>query len=321
MRQWKKIVYFHFIGAPCSSINSVIIGIPDNSHVHTKHSSCVVRIATCKFVYNSVVMRDKHRKIILVLSLITAMLICLTSFVGLFLPEFYEAESTEWQIQCKAQDFINLVVIMPPFILMTFLSFSGKGFASLIRAGCLLYMIYTYLIYCFDIHFNLFFITYCIILGLSFYLLLHFFYSYRHVSNSPKWPVVKLTAIYFLILPVVFCVFWLSEIIPAAINFTQPASVGEPGLFTNPVHVLDLSFLLPGVFMTGVMLLQKKRLAFMLTPVFLTFFILMDATIVILTLLMVWRGAITSYAVIWLMTALAVFSLSLLIYNLRPKTI
>lgn len=266
-------------------------------------------------------MKDKHRAIVLVLSIITALLICLTSFTGLFLPEFYEAETREWQIQSKAQDFINLALIIPSFILASLLLFTGKRYAPFIWAGCLLYIVYTFLIYCFDIHFNIFFVPYCIILGLSVYLLFHFFYSYGHVLNSPKWRIVRVTAIYFFILPVLFYVFWLSEIIPAAVNFVLPASVGESGLFTNPVHVLDLSFLLPGVFITGIMLLQKKRLAYSLAPVFLTFFIFMDLTIVALTLLMIWRGIIESYAIVWIMISLAVFSLGLLIITLRAKKV
>jgi hypothetical protein len=265
--------------------------------------------------------KDKHRNSILALSVITTILICLTSFVGLFMPDFYEAESREWQIQCRTQDFINLVIVIPSFLTISLLSFDKRPYAPLLWAGCLLYMVYTYLIYCFDIHFNTFFILYCIILSISVYLLFHFFYSYRsrHALNAVKSPVVKVTAIYFLILPVLFYVFWLSEIIPATLNFTLPASVGESGLFTNPVHVLDLSFLLPGIFITGIMLLQKKRLAFTLAPIFLTFFIFMYMTIMFLTLVMVLRGILADYSLVFMMIAFALFSLLLLRANLRAS--
>jgi hypothetical protein len=265
--------------------------------------------------------QDKHRNSVLALSVITAILICATSFVGLFMPDFYEAESREWQIQCKAQDFINLAIIVPSFLTVSLLLFANKPYAPVMWAGCLLYMVYTFLIYCFDIHFNTFFILYCIILGLSVYLLFHFFYSYRNrqALNDLKLPVVKVTAIYFLILPVLFCAFWLYEIIPASLHFTLPASVEESGLFTNPVHVLDLSFLLPGIFIAGIMLLQKKRLAFTLAPVFLTFFVLMDLTIICLTLVMVWRGMLDTYLLVLMMSALALFSLLLLRANLKAS--
>ncbi len=268
-------------------------------------------------------MKDKYRTIILMLSFITAILIFLTSFAGLFLPDLYEVESEKWQAQCRSQDFINLVIVVPSFLIISLFSFYKKSYAHLLWAGCLLYIVYTYLIYCFDIHFNIFFILYCIILSLSTYLLFYFFYSYRvrHVLSTINLPLVKIIAIYFLIMPVLFYIFWLSEIIPATINFTLPASVGESGLLTNPVHVLDLSFLLPGIFITGIMLLQKKRLAFILAPVFLTFFILMYITIITLTLFMIWRGEITNYAVVCMMAFLAVFSFVLLIYNLRIKKV
>lgn len=266
-------------------------------------------------------MKDKYRTIVLLLSFIIAALIFLTSFVGLFLPGFYEIETEEWQAQCRSQDFINLVIIVPSFLITSLFSFYKKLYAHLVWAGCLLYIVYTYLIYCFDIHFNIFFILYCVVLSLSVYLLFYFFYSYktRHITSTVSSKIVKTTAIYFLILPVAFYIFWLSEIIPATINFTLPASVGKSGLFTNPVHVLDLSFLLPGIFITGIMLLQKKRLAFALTSVLLTFFILMDITIMALTLFMIWRGMITNYGIVCMMASLAAFSFVLLLYHLRTK--
>lgn len=257
----------------------------------------------------------------LALSFIAVLLICVTSFSGLFLPEFYEAESSEWQLQCKGQDFINLFVIIPVFVVVSLLSLDQKPYGPLLWAGCLLYFVYTYLIYCFDIHFNAFFIGYCIILALCFYLLLYFFYLYR---GADEWYgdaslVSKVTGIYFLILPVVFCALWLSEIIPATIHFTVPESVSTSGLFTNPVHVIDLSILLPGIFITGIMLLQRKSLAFMLAPVLLMFFILMDTTIACLALFMVWKGIVAGYLVVYLMAGMASFSLVLLILNLSVK--
>ena len=43
------------------------------------------------------------------------------------------------------------------------------------------------------------------------------------------------------------------------------------GLFTNPVHVLDLSILLPALALSGVLLLRRRAAGFLLAPLLLGF--------------------------------------------------
>src|SRR6185295_1303389 len=90
---------------------------------------------------------------------------------------------------------------------------------------------------------------------------------------------LKLTGIYFIALSAVFYFLWLSEIVPAVINNKVPSSLIEVGLFTNPVHVIDISIFLPGMFITGILVLREKPLGYLLAPALLSFFILMDITI------------------------------------------
>ena len=40
---------------------------------------------------------------------------------------------------------------------------------------------------------------------------------------------------------------WLSELIPASLSGEVPKSVTDAGLWVNPIHVLDLAVLLPGL--------------------------------------------------------------------------
>jgi hypothetical protein len=62
----------------------------------------------------------------------------------------------------------------------------------------------------------------------------------------------------------------------------QPAQLSDTGLFTNPVHVLDISVVLPSILLTAIALLKRWRIAYLLVPSLLTFTVLMNITIAFL---------------------------------------
>lgn len=68
----------------------------------------------------------------------------------------------------------------------------------------------------------------------------------------------------------------LAEIVAAIRSGQAPQSVTNMGLLTSPVHVLDLSLLLPTLVMTGVMLLRRRAVVFVLAPILMVFFVLMS---------------------------------------------
>jgi hypothetical protein len=84
----------------------------------------------------------------------------------------------------------------------------------------------------------------------------------------------KTAAWALLITAVLFMMLWLSEDIPALIAGKTPNSVLEMGAPTNTVHILDLSFFLPAVIVTGVMLLLRRPLAYTSGPALFVFLIL-----------------------------------------------
>jgi hypothetical protein len=130
-------------------------------------------------------------------------------------------------------------------------------------------------------------------------------------------PVFKIIGIYFIIVSGLFYFLWLSEIIPSILNNTVPASLIEVGLPTNPVHVLDLSFVLPGIFVTGLLVLNKNPIGITLAPVVLAFFILMDITIGSIVIMTIRGGGGGTFSIAIVMAILAVFSLALLTWYFR----
>ena len=263
---------------------------------------------------------NNQGKIILALSLPLSALVIGISCIGIFTPGFYSGETLNWQVQSLVQDKIDLFLVTPCLILSALFSFRGNRTAMQIWGGVVLYLTYTFVIYCFDIHFNRLFVFYCLALGLSFYSILYYLFAQPGIipsGNFKKNYVTNFTGIYFLVISVMFYFLWLSEIIPAMLNDTAPESLVETGLLTNPVQVIDLSVFLPAIFITGILLLKRKRLGFILAPVMLAFFILMDITLAFMTVEMKNKGLDTDLSLTVMMSILALFSLILLTWFFR----
>jgi hypothetical protein len=87
-----------------------------------------------------------------------------------------------------------------------------------------------------------------------------------------------------------FYFMWLSEIIPALAGGYTPQSILDNGLPTNPVHVLDLSVMLPGLILTGILLLKGKPLGFVITPVFYGYAAMLGLAIIAMIILEMQAG-------------------------------
>ena len=69
---------------------------------------------------------------------------------------------------------------------------------------------------------------------------------------------------FLLIVGILFAFLWLSEIIPSIINDKTPQALVDTGLITNPVYVLDLSFVLPAIILVSLMIRNGKALGYIL---------------------------------------------------------
>lgn len=264
-----------------------------------------------------------QNKIIPLFSALLLILLPIASISGLLIPSFYTAEKINWQVQSTGQDIINLFVLTPCIVISAWLAQKRNRAATVIWGGCMLYVAYTFTIYCFDIHFNRLFIVYCLCLCFSFYGFIYFIIdSWRQCFIQPRNTVLFYTGIYFIITGLLFCLVWLSEIIPATWKNTTPHSLVESGLFTNGVQVLDLSIVLPAIITTGILLLKKKRAGVILAPLLLVFFILMDFTIIFLQVILTIKGLASSLRIAYLMipfTLVCVFLLQSFLKNLKSS--
>lgn len=262
----------------------------------------------------------KISKMYMWLSVIIAFLVLIASSAGIFIESIYAHETLSWAIQSIGQDIANMLIAIPTLLIATYFVYKQSVKAFLVWIGVLICLMYAYVIYAFDIHFNSLFLVYVAILGLSFYT---FFGSILHINldsfqvyfseNTRARPV----SVFLLLVAVLFALLWLGEDIPAILTGKIPQTVVDSGLLTNPVHALDLAFTLPGMFLTAILLWRKNRVGYLFAIPFLVFNIITGAIILASFIVSGVKGLPTSVVVETIIVVIILVSLILSVLFLR----
>ncbi len=261
----------------------------------------------------------KIAKSALWLSIIDAFLVLIASASGIFLKSIYARETPDWALQGIGQDIVNLVAVVVLLVAAYFVS-KGSFKAFLVWSGVLLYLLYAYVIYAFDIHFNSLFLVYVAILGLSFYTLIG---SVVHIhlndlsttfSTNTK---ARAVSVFLLVLGIMFCLLWLREEIPALLTGSIPLSITQANIPTNPVHVLDLALYLPAMLLTALFLWRRKPLGYLLAGPLLVFISLMGTAILAIFLVTGSKGMPTSIGIEAFFALIILVSLLLSVLYIR----
>jgi hypothetical protein len=248
------------------------------------------------------------------LALAIAFLLAVASGAGIWVESVYAKETASWAAQGVGQDFVTLFLVAPALLICTHFAYRGSIKAFLVWLGLLLYVVYSYVLYAFFVHFNFLFPAYVAILGLSFYALLASVAGIdldglaRRLDASTQ---AKPVGIFLLIVAMLFGALWLADITSALLAGRVPASLEEVGLPVNPVHVLDLAFLLPGMTVTAVLLRRRRPLGFLFAAPLLVFTAAMGAAIMAMSWVMHGRGLPASLGVSAMMGMLVLISLFL----------
>lgn len=209
-------------------------------------------------------------------------LMLVTSSIGILNSGIYSRETTDWQAQTIGQDYSNLVVTVPALLIAALFAAKGNRIGKIIWAGVMITNVYAFVIYSFAVPFNFLFHLYCAILGLSVFSVIHFFINHLTI-NFTSWFTgkvpVKTIGIFLVVVAALFILLWLSQSLPGALANRVPESVSKDGLLTNPVHVLDFSFYLPLMFISGISLMRRKAIGYFLAPVMIVFGIMTNINI------------------------------------------
>jgi hypothetical protein len=254
------------------------------------------------------------------LSFPLAVLLAAASAGGLLLTSTYANETRIYAAQGVGNDAGNLAITVPVLAIAAMLALRGSAAARLVWMGALVYLIYDFIYYALDVHFNSMFLVYCAVLGFSFYALAGSLPSLPVAEIArrfgPRTPV-RTTASVLLLMTLATVFHWLSETIPALLAGRAPQSVRDSGLLTNPATVLDLAFMAPASTIAASLLLRRKPLGLVLGPVLLTFLALGSLVLASMGLVMARRGFETGPALFVIALAIAAGSAVLLALSLR----
>lgn len=228
----------------------------------------------------------------------------------------FRGDATYLVAQAAGQDLVTLAVALPALVFGAVLAGRGSERARLVWLGVLTYLVYTYAISAFVVRFNPLFLVYVALLGCSLYALIGGLattdFEAVRARFSRRTPV-KATSIFLMALAVVFYSAWLGETVPALISGGVPRSVTENGTPTNPVHVLDMAWMLPAMALTAVWLWRKRALAYTLAGVLLTFVTLLALAIISMVVFMARYGQPASPGQAVTFGGVSVISLGMLI--------
>src|SRR4029453_13084233 len=179
-------------------------------------------------------------------------LMSLASAGGIWLPFVYVQETASWAAQGRGQDIVNLAVVLPAMLIALYAASAGSLRAVLVVLGLLIYLVYSYVLYAFFVHFNLQFPIYVATLGTSFWALVGIVHDVRHdqIRELFEGTTGGGQSVYLMISALLFGVLWMSSIASSIMSGDTPRELVEVGLTVNPVHVLDLAFVLPAMVVT-----------------------------------------------------------------------
>jgi hypothetical protein len=253
------------------------------------------------------------------LSMAAAALAVIGNVVALAIPSIYDGLTADFLPQAVAQDIANLCIVAPLWMVAAILALRGSARAALVWLGVLTFTVYNYVIYTFSVPFGPLFLLWVAVFGMSLYSLVGGLLSINHAevrSLCAGSRATTFTAWVLLVLGVLFALLWLSEDLPALFAGSIPPSVTAMGLPTNPVHILDLAFFLPAVFLTGVWLMRGYAPGYATGPAMLVFLILTGIPILITPAVQQVRGVPADWAVAYPIGTLTVLLVALLIWLL-----
>lgn len=232
----------------------------------------------------------------------------ISSAVGIFSSDAYTKESALWAAQGTGQDYVNLFLVFPSLLILSYLITKGSVRALLIWLGLLIYIIYSYVLYSFFVTFGPLFLVYIATLGFSFYALLGSIISLMRNNFTLKYSgTVNLASSYLFINMALFAFLWLSEIFKSLNSGTIPISGSDLGFIINPVQVLDLGFILPAMLVVSILLWKKQVNGYIFAIPIITFSVTMALAIISMIYVMYIRDLPTTWfpAILMLVNAIA----------------
>ncbi|MGB7594041.1 MAG: hypothetical protein WBL80_00570, partial [Erysipelotrichaceae bacterium] len=188
--------------------------------------------------------------------------------IKIFGSGLYKNDSLSVVAQGKASDLVTLVFAIPLLMVSLVQSYQGSIKARLIMTGTLGYFLYTYMSYTFLWMYNPLFIVYVLLMSASLFAFILAILSFDNEKIpalfSEKLPVRFLGG-FQLFIAFAIGMLWLGKIAPTILNGTIP--VGLEHYTTLVIQGMDLGFVVPAAVLSGILLIKRKPLGYLLSSV------------------------------------------------------
>ena len=189
----------------------------------------------------------------------TGLLAFAGSALSLLRPAAVYGRETEELINAAlAQDAVNAMLVSPLLVILAALARRGSLMSWLTLTGFLGFTVYNYSIYAFSLQFGPLFLVWVAVLGLSVFALVGTLAGAMAAVAPAAGTPGRLTGWVLIATSVFFTLLWLREIIPDLLEGSPSTSASLWNVPTNPVHVLDLALYLPGVLISGALLVRGR---------------------------------------------------------------
>jgi hypothetical protein len=243
--------------------------------------------------------------------------------VSIYGKGIYQHESVSMAAQAIAQDYVTLFMGVPLLLLAFYLYRKNLLKGRLLLTGTLGYFLYTYASYSFLSMYNSMFIVYVALMSTSFFAFTLSMMSYDITSLQlffrEKMPV-KFLGNFLLFVSFVFGMMWLVKILVPLVNHTPPEDIGHYTTFV--IQALDLGFVVPIGFLSGILLIRKKPFGYLLAPVIIIKEITLLTALTAMIFLQIKVGIEISFLLICsviLFNLVIIFCLFLVLVNIKEN--
>ena len=232
----------------------------------------------------------------------------------------YQHMSSEVAPQGIAQDVVTLLIGIPLLLLSLCLARKGSLKGRILLSGTLGYFLVTYLFYLVMGMFNQLFLVYVVLMGTSFFGFALCIMSFD-LENFKKYFAEELPVKYiggFLIFnTIAIALLWLQVVVPPLLKGSIPVEVEH--YTTLIVQGLDLGLLLPMAFLSGVLLIRKAPLGYLMAPIYFVFLsILMTAlTAKVIAMKLIGASVFPVIVIIPVFALLNILSLTIILKNVK----
>ncbi len=219
----------------------------------------------------------------------------ISSILGIFRPNHYR-DPEGFLTALYAQDLTILLIGVPVLAIGLWYATRGSLRGYLLWLGALSYMTYMWATFAFAVAWNVFFLGYVALFGLSLFTLVGGIVGLDEEQIYDE--------VYGRISPVIYSVFlwvialglallWLIDLVPPMLEGTPPTIVEELGEQATVSHAIDLAVVVPALTIAGYWLWQERPWGYAFAGVVLLFGALLAPTITAMTVILVLEGEIT----------------------------